>query len=187
MLGNHVIRNATRARARRRRARRRDARASAASALLRRELPEQILPDGGHYERSPSTTSSCCATCSRFAPSAGARAGSTSRSSACGGSPPRSTRPDGAPALFNDGALDLAPAARASEPPTGRLAVFRGHRLRRPPRTAASGSRSTAARPRPPFLPAHAHADALSFQLWVGRPARRRRPGHVHLRGRAGS
>ena len=44
------------------------------------------------------------------------------------------------------------------------------------------GSRSTAAPPAPPFLPAHAHADALSLQLWWdGRPGGRRH-GHLDLR-----
>ena len=142
VLGNHVIRNAralvlggravgdTRALER-------------GLALLRRELPEQVLPDGGHYERSPvyhlvvlrdllevrvvsqaDWLDEPIERMQRFA--AGLQ------------------RPDGAPALFNDGTLDLAPQLDIPEP---RL----GCRCSKRPATRfsasrASGSPSTAAR-----------------------------------------
>ena len=113
--------------------------------LLARELPEQVLSDGGHYERSPvyhlivlrdlleveaavpgSVPADVIERMQRFA--AGL------------------ARPDGQPALFNDGTLDLAPQLELPPPQEG-LSVF--------PRpatpsgaAAASGWRSTAGRPR---------------------------------------
>jgi hypothetical protein len=167
VLGNHVIRNARAlalggaafgdgrltARARR---------------LLRRELPEQLLPDGGHYERSPvyhlvvlRDLLELRAACSfeeldepiermqRFAAAL--------------------TRPDGAPALFNDGTLDLAPQLDLPEAPLG-LTVFpeTGYAVVRADPIWLAFDCGPAA---PDFLPAHAHADALSFQLWIdGQP-----------------
>ena len=79
-----------------------------------------------------------------------------------------STRPDGAPWLFNDGGLDVAPTLQLPSPSRDCA------RLQTPAtsssRAGSSRSRSTAA-PSPTFLPAHAHADGLSFQLWLdGRP-----------------
>jgi hypothetical protein len=167
VLGNHVIRNARalvlggvafgapRLLARGRR-------------LLARELPEQILADGGHYERSPvyhlvvlrdlleidaaapgSVPDEVLEGMRRFAAAL--------------------LRPDGEPALFNDGTLDLAP--RLELPPAADgLAVF--------PDTGYAVVRRDGlwlafdcGPPSPEFLPAHAHADALSFQLWLdGQP-----------------
>ena len=163
ILGNHVIRNA---------------RAltlggvafgaagllDAGSALLARELPEQVLSDGGHYERSPvyhlivlrdlleveaavpgSVQADVIDRMQRFA--------------AC------LARPDGEPALFNDGTLDLAPQLDLPSPPEG-LSLF--------PETGYAVLRRNGVwlafdcgAPSPPYLPAHAHADALSIQLWV--------------------
>jgi hypothetical protein len=133
-------------------------------SLLRRELPEQILGDGGHYERSPvyhllvlrdllevheaSGEGWLAEPIERMRRFAAALA-----------------RPDGQPALFNDGALDLAPELDLPEPPHG-LSVFpdTGYAVLR------EGSVWLAfdcGPPAPPFLPPHAHADALSFQLWL--------------------
>jgi uncharacterized heparinase superfamily protein len=136
--------------------------------LLRRELPEQVLPDGGHYERSPvyhlvvlrdlleiraaaglDWLDETIARMERFAAAL--------------------TRPDGAPALFNDGGLDLAPRLKLPTPSQG-LSVFRqtGYAVvREGPFCLAFDCGP----PAPAFLPAHAHADALSIQLWwEGRP-----------------
>lgn len=168
VLGNHVIRNAcalvlggiafddSRLR-------------TLGLELVRRELPEQILSDGGHYERSPvyhlvvlrdllqiyeasgeDWLDEPIARMQRFAAAL--------------------TRPDGEPALFNDGALDLAPRLDLPAAPLG-LAVFpeTGYAVFRDERIWLAFDCGP---PAPPFLPAHAHADALSFQLWVdGRPA----------------
>src|SRR5262249_54720794 len=77
-------------------------------------------------------------------------------------------RPDGAPALFNDGTVDAptldlpgAPEGMAVFPDTGYVVVREGGLWLAFRCGVAS----------PEFLPAHAHADALSFQLWWrGRP-----------------
>jgi heparinase II/III-like protein len=166
VLGNHVIRNA--------RALVLGGAAFGAAelmrrgiAILRREVPEQILRDGGHYERSPayhlvvlrdlleiqavSPHSWLAEAIERMRAFAAALA-----------------RPDGAPALFNDGTVD-APQLELPEPRAG-LSVF-GESGFVVVRDGALwlAFRCGAAAPR--FLPAHAHADALSFQLWWrGRP-----------------
>jgi Heparinase II/III-like protein/Heparinase II/III N-terminus len=136
-------------------------------AILRREIPEQILRDGGHYERSPayhlvvlrdlleiqvvSPHSWLEEAIERMREFAAALA-----------------RPDGAPALFNDGTVD-APQLELPEPRAG-LSVLGDSGfvvVRDGPLWLAF--RCGVAAPR--FLPAHAHADALSFQLWWrGRP-----------------
>ncbi|MBA2460857.1 MAG: heparinase II/III family protein [Actinobacteria bacterium] len=167
VLGNHVIRNA--------RALILGGSAFGAQAfiargveLLERELPEQVLADGGHYERSPVyhlivlrdlleigaviDHAEVAAAAERMRLFAAAL-----------------SRPDGAPALFNDGTLDLAPVLRLPEPPEG-LSVFpeTGYAVLRRGGLWLAFDCGPAS---PPFLPAHAHADALSFQLWLdGRP-----------------
>lgn len=168
VLGNHVIRNA--------RALVLGGSAFGAErllergfALLARELPEQILPDGGHYERSPvyhlvvlRDLLEIEATVPGTIP-----AGVLTRMETFGSA---LRRPDGHPALFNDGTLELAPRLELPPPPEG-LAVF--------PETGYAVLRRDdvwlafdCGAPSPAFLPAHAHADALSFQLWVrGRAA----------------
>jgi len=133
-------------------------------ALLERELPEQILSDGGHYERSPvyhlivlrDLLEVRSVTCAEWLDLRIERM--TEFAAAL-------TRPDGRPALFNDGALDLAPSLELPEPPDG-MVLF--------PDTGYIVIREggvwlafDCGPPAPDFLPAHAHADALSFQLWV--------------------
>jgi uncharacterized heparinase superfamily protein len=170
LLGNHVIRNAAAlavggsafgALAMREQAR----------ALLRRELPEQVLDDGGHYERSPvyhdvvlrdlltvepllvdEEVTSAIGRMKRFSASV--------------------RRPDGHAPLFNDGGLDIAPDLQDVLPlaedgltllPASGYAVVRfGDDLWL---MFDCGPAS------PPYLPAHAHGDGLSFELWFdGRP-----------------
>lgn len=161
ILGNHVIRNA--------RALVLGGTAFAAGDLtrrgidlLRRELPEQILSDGGHYERSPayhlvvlrdllevqaaSPHSWLAQTIERMRGFAAAL-----------------RRPDGAPALFNDGTVD-APRLELPGAPEG-VAVFEQSGFV----VVRDGPLWLAFRcgpPAPSFLPAHAHADALSLQVW---------------------
>jgi len=72
-------------------------------------------------------------------------------------------RPDGAPALFNDGTVD-APRLELPAPPQG-LAVLHDSGFA----VAREGPLWLAfrfGRPAPDFLPPHAHADGLSIQLW---------------------
>ena len=166
VLGNHVIRNA--------RALVLGGTAFGAAELtrrgieiLRRELPEQILRDGGHYERSPayhlvvlrdllevqaaSPHSWLADAIDRMRIFAAALA-----------------RPDGVPALFNDGTAD-APRLELPAAPEG-VAVFDASGfvvVRDGPLWLAFRCGQAA----PAFLPAHAHADALSLHLWWdGRP-----------------
>lgn len=167
ILGNHVIRNA---------------RAlvlggvafgsarllEAGTALLARELPEQVLPDGGHYERSPVyhliVLRDLLEVEAAVPGTVPADVLQRMRRFGAG-----LARPDGEPALFNDGTLDLAP--RLDLPPAQEgLSLF--------PETGYAVIRRKGlwlafdcGPPSPPYLPAHAHADALSFQLWLdGKP-----------------
>jgi len=167
ILGNHVIRNA-RALVLGGTAFGSPRLLEAGLALLERELPEQVLPDGGHYERSPvyhlvvlrDLLEVDAAVPGSVPPDLLERMRGFAAALA---------RPDGSPALFNDGTLDLAPRLELPASPDG-LALF--------PETGYAVWRRgdvwlafDCGPPSPPFLPAHAHADALSFQLWVrGRP-----------------
>jgi hypothetical protein len=136
-------------------------------ALLDRELPEQVLPDGGHYERSPvyhaivlrdlleiraaADASNLDDVLDRMKAFAAALA-----------------RPNGQPALFNDGALDLAPDMSDEVTPCAPgLSVFRetGYAVVRD--GAGFWLAFDCGRAAPSFLPPHAHADGLSFQLWL--------------------
>jgi hypothetical protein len=134
--------------------------------LLQRELPEQVLADGGHYERSPAyhrLVLRDLLEVQRFAPVQDEI--ERMLDFAAG-----SSRPDGAPALFNDGGLDIAPDIDLPVPPHG-LSIFpaTGYVFVRTERVWLAFDCGA---PSPPFLPAHAHADALSFQLWIdGCPA----------------
>jgi hypothetical protein len=167
VLGNHVIRNA--------RALTLGGTAFGAEglveqglAILDRELPEQVLPDGGHYERSPVyhlvVLRDLLEVEAAVPGSVPAEVLERMRGFAASLS-----RPDGEPALFNDGTLDLAPKLDLPAPPEG-LAVFpeTGYTVWRRDRLWLAFDCGP---PSPPYLPAHAHADALSFQLWLdGRP-----------------
>lgn len=166
ILGNHVIRNA-RALVLGGHAFGDERLLDRGRRLLERELPDQVLADGGHYERSPVYHLVVLRDLLELL-----AAGETwlaepverMRTFAAA-----LTRPDGRPALFNDGGQDLAPQLELSVPPAG-LSAF--------PETGYavwSGDGIWLAfdcgPPSPDFLPAHAHADALSLQLWWdGRP-----------------
>jgi hypothetical protein len=164
VLGNHVIRNG-RGLVLGGTALGRGAAVDRGLALLRRELSEQILPDGGHYERSPVYHLVVLRDLIeiREAIGAGWLDAPIERMRRFAAA---LTRPDGRPALFNDGAFDLAPSLDLPDPADG-LSVLPDtgyvvHRERGIWLAFDCGP------PAPSFLPAHAHADALSFQLWVG-------------------
>jgi hypothetical protein len=168
VLGNHVVRNARALVLGGVALGDRDA-AEQGLGLLRRELPEQVLADGGHYERSPAYHLLVLRDLLEVREAGGVGwldrpIERMRRFSAA------LARPDGRPALFNDGTLDLAPTLDLP-PPSDGLAVFpeTGYAVLRQGRVWLAFDCGP---PAPPFLPAHAHADALSFQLWVdGRPA----------------
>ncbi|MFO1048576.1 MAG: alginate lyase family protein [Geminicoccaceae bacterium] len=149
--------------------------AESARTLLRRELAEQILPDGSHYERSPAyhcqvmgDLLACRAALRRPLPElddALDRMASVL---------PRYTHPDGAVAPWNDGGLSmaLAPAEllethrRLGGAPTGdRLGPFAladaGYYGLR-----ASGELVLVdcGELGPGYLPGHGHCDLLSFE-----------------------
>ncbi|HET8892676.1 MAG TPA: heparinase II/III family protein [Gaiellaceae bacterium] len=164
ILGNHLVRN-LRGLALGALALGQHATVERALTLLREQLRDQILADGGHVERSPvyhvivlrdllEIRDACDAAwlaepverMRRFAAAL--------------------TRPDGRPAPFNDAPLELAPALdlpRAGET----LNVLRdsGYVVAR---KADAWIAFDCGVPGPDYLPAHSHADALSFQLWVG-------------------
>ncbi len=168
VLGNHVIRNA-RALVLGGLALGEREHLDRGLALLRRELPEQVLPDGGHYERSPAYHLVVLRDLLEVREATG-EAWLDRPIERMTGFAAALARPDGRPALFNDGALDLAPELELPSPPDG-LAVFpeTGYAVLREGRVWLAFDCGP---PAPPFLPAHAHADALSFQLWIdGRPA----------------
>jgi uncharacterized heparinase superfamily protein len=137
--------------------------------LLSRELPEQVLPDGGHYERSPVYHAIVLRDLLEVREASGETRldGPIERMRSFAAA---LARPDGMPAPFNDGPLELAP--KLDLPPARRgLSVFAetGYAVLREDRIWLAFDCGP---PSPSFLPAHAHADALSFQLWVdGRPA----------------
>lgn len=161
VLGNHLIRNA--------RALVLGGTAFAAPALthrgidlLRRELPEQVLADGGHYERSPAYHLVVLRDLLEVqAASPHAWLGDTIERMLVFAAALQ--RPDGKPALFNDGTVD-APRLDLPDPPDG-LSVFdeSGFAVVRDGKLWLAFRCGQAA---PAFLPPHAHADALSFQLW---------------------
>ncbi len=131
--------------------------------LLRRELPEQVLADGGHYERAPAYHLVVLRDLIEVQAAAPqpwlAEPIERMRSFAAA-----LRRPDGEPALFNDGWPGLGPALDLPEPPEG-LTVLRESGFA----VVREGAMWLAFRCgplAPDFLPAHAHADALSFQLW---------------------
>jgi Heparinase II/III-like protein/Heparinase II/III N-terminus len=167
ILGNHVIRNA-RALVLGGLAFGEERLIARGLALLDRELPEQVLPDGGHYERSPVYHAIVLRDLLeiRAAADASHLDEVIDRMKAFAAA---LTRPGGEPAPFNDGPLDLAPdmSDEVKPNPPG-LTLFRetGYAV------VGDGEGFWLAfdcgRAAPSFLPPHAHADGLSFQLWLG-------------------
>jgi uncharacterized heparinase superfamily protein len=162
VLGNHVIANARalvlagRALDDRRLLRR-------GVGVLRREVPDQILRDGGHYERSPLYHLLVLRDLLevRVAAELGWLDDPIGRMETFAAA---LTRPDGLPAPFNDALLELAPQLELPEPSLG-VTVFEetGYAV---VRDLGTWLVFDCGSPAPPFLPAHAHADVLSFQLW---------------------
>jgi uncharacterized heparinase superfamily protein len=166
ILGNHLIRNA-RALVLGGLAFEEERLVARGLALLGRELPEQVLPDGGHYERSPVYHALVLRDLLEIRAVADASQldDVIDRMKAFSAA---LMRPDGQPALFNDGTLDLAPdmSESVSRARPG-LTVLRetGYTVVRD--GAAFWLAFDCGRAAPDFLPPHAHADGLSFQLWL--------------------
>lgn len=155
--------------------------------ILERELPEQILADGGHFERSPMyhalVLEDLLDLLNLVRARLGAEPGTGSLEPALQQLAARMlywlrcmSHPDGGIALFNDAAEGVAPAnaelesyaARlgitASEPPLEGVTVLdpSGYvRVRRGPMVALLDAAPLG----PDYLPGHGHADTLSFEL----------------------
>ncbi|KAA5602530.1 heparinase II/III family protein [Blastochloris sulfoviridis] len=156
-------------------------------SILRRELPEQILPDGGHFELSPMyhaiiledvldlinigrTFGRGDAKVFRNLPDIAARMRSWLAAM---------THPDGGPAFFNDAAFGVAASRADLEAYAGRLGLGAveepGEGVQH---LAASGyvrvnrgdmaAILDLAAVGPGYIPGHAHADTLSFELSLG-------------------
>ncbi|MFN3591386.1 MAG: heparinase II/III family protein [Thermaurantiacus sp.] len=158
--------------------------------IIERELREQVLDDGGHFERSPMYHALFLEDVLDLLDLIGARAPSSSparnlepvlRASAaamlrwlrC------MSHPDGSIALFNDAAEGVAPANAELETYAARLGISAPH----PPREGITVLESSGyvriargaavalldiAPLGPDYLLGHGHADTLSFELSVG-------------------
>lgn len=156
-------------------------------SLLRRELQKQILPDGGHFERSPMYHAIVLADLLDLVALAGVLPGvflkqdvAVWRESACRMLHWLSamTHPDGEIALFNDSAFGISPQLSQLRAFAETLGIGEGLRA-----DAAvvdlvdSGYVRLQAGPAvliadigpigPDYIPGHAHADTLSFELSV--------------------
>lgn len=161
-------------------------------AIVQRELPEQILADGGHFERSPmyhalaledvlDLLNAIAAWAPPGHPAAAFAHALRQRASAMLCWLRCLRHPDGTLARFNDCAEGLAPphaeieryaaalGIAADDPPTGdalvRLEPSGYVRVQRGPATALLDVAPIG----PDYLPGHAHADTLSFELSLGR------------------
>lgn len=155
------------------------------SRYLQRELAEQILADGGHFERSPMYHNIIAGdvldllAADRMAPGRldGPLVDSLRQSAPAMISwAELMAHDDGEPAFFNDSAMAVAPPRAALQRHAVELDVallaVRGERLRR---LAQSGYVRAQNGPAflladvgdvgPDYLPGHAHADTLSFEL----------------------
>jgi uncharacterized heparinase superfamily protein len=154
-------------------------------ALLRRELEEQILPDGGHFERSPMYHAIVLADLLDLLQLARVYPGLlTDEDVAAWRETVRRmqrwlqvmTHPDGDISFFNDAALDIAPTLtalieyaaalgvawdRAPLAPIEALADSGYVRLQIGPAVLIADVGEIG----PDHLPGHAHADTLSFEL----------------------
>ncbi len=138
-------------------------------ALLEAELAEQVLPDGGHFERSPMYQCRVLYALRLLDASGDAtlRALVAPYSAALAQALALMTHPDGDIALLNDSALGIYPTPGELDchaPPEGAFAL---------PETGYYGARNghgdyvicDAAPLGPDYQPGHGHADLFSFEL----------------------
>lgn len=152
--------------------------------ILAREVPEQILPDGGHFELSPmyhALALEDMLDLVNIERSSGFPVPSTwgGKIAAMHSWLATMSHPDGEIAFFNDAAIGIAPsmeelesyAARLGFAPTaeskGGLEWLRESGYIRLERGDAVALLDVA-RIGPDYIPGHAHADTLSFELSVG-------------------
>ena len=163
-----------------------------AQAIIRDELPEQILPDGGNFERSPMYHAIFLEDVLDLANLAGRAPGLVSAEDlaiyreVAGRMIPwlrGMTHPDGGIALFNDAAIGIAPSLAELEGYAARLGILATAGEEGDTLSAITwldsgyvrlgyGREAVAlldvAPVGPDYLPGHAHADTLSFELSVG-------------------
>ncbi len=140
-----------------------------AMALLEREIPEQILSDGGPFERAPGyhlRVMEVVADIAAMAPEPWIESAAERMRSFLDAITP----PNGRLPLFKDTVLPDAPIA-SGVPQTSRWLEASGYAVMR---DDARGDHLIAdfGRVCPDYLPAHAHADMFSYELTIGgRPA----------------
>jgi uncharacterized heparinase superfamily protein len=157
-------------------------------ALLDREIPEQFLPDGGHFERSPMYQATLAADLCDLTQLADVSGLPALRARRPGWAAVLAralrwldamTHPDGEIAFFNDAAIGIAPRPAdlhgyaASLSVTGVEAPLHPFGLRRLDASgyyrvdlpAAGAAIIDVAPLGPDYLPAHGHADTLAFEL----------------------
>lgn len=152
---------------------------------LRRELAEQVLPDGGHFELSPMYHAIVAAdvlevlAADRVAPGRLPRAFVTELKAAAARMlawAEAMSHPDGEVSFFNDSAMGIGPPLAALRSQAAQLGLITAEPLADPMvALEASGYVRAQAGPAvlfvdvgvvgPRYLPAHAHADTLSFEL----------------------
>lgn len=159
--------------------------------LLAREVPEQVLPDGGHFERSTMyhaqaledlldlvNVTQCYA--SRLSPAKRRQVADwTQRARSLHAWLQAMCHPDGEISLFNDAAFDISPSVTELDAYARRVLVDipspspsawvhlkeSGYvRLAHGPAVALLDVAPVG----PDYLPGHAHADTLSFELSLG-------------------
>jgi len=160
----------------------------AGAAILEREVPEQILADGAQFELSPMYHAlaledvldllNLCAVEGAASQRMAFRANLARRTGPMLEWLRAMTHPDGTPGLFNDCAPGIAADLPELEAYAARLGVVascpRDGIVHFPAsgyiRAAWSGATALVdvARIGPDYLPGHAHADTLSFELSVG-------------------
>ncbi|MCA9102833.1 MAG: alginate lyase family protein [Planctomycetales bacterium] len=159
-------------------------------AILAEQVPEQILPDGGHIERSPMYHSVIAADvldlvqlaerCGRQIAALAAESYEWKRTaSQMLGWLQAMSHPDGEIALLNDAAFDIAPRPQAlydyaaelgidPPPPPGdgivNLEASGYLRLERGPAVLICDAAPLG----PDYQPGHGHADALTFEMSLG-------------------
>lgn len=156
-------------------------------AILRREIPEQILADGGHFERSPMYHALALedlldllnmANCYEMALTPERKREADlwcERIVAMRGWLHAMSHPDGGISFFNDAAFGIAPGNEELDTYAERLGFKAVDRLPPMQWLAASGYARFSCGPAvalldmaavgPDYLPGHAHADTLSFEL----------------------
>jgi uncharacterized heparinase superfamily protein len=145
--------------------------------LLTRELREQVLPDGVHYERSPAYHAQVfmdLLECRHVLPPGAAREALDAVLHRMAAAAANLAHPDGLPSLFNDGGLHMtyAPAAcldvyarlLGRAPPTAPPVFAHPHAGYYGARAGQDYVLVDCGDVSPDYLPAHAHGDMLAFE-----------------------